>query len=87
MLFRSKTVTDSEVEKLVHHTSFNTMRKNPATNYEHMFEDGTRERGATPFFRNGQVGDWRRHFSTEANAEFDAWIEKHNSTGYPFVFE
>ena len=37
------------------------------------------------FFRKGEVGDWKNHFSPELNQKIDEWISK-NLTGSDLKF-
>jgi hypothetical protein len=71
-------VTADLMEKVQAQSSFSTMEKiNERSEQE-------RERN---FFRKGEIGDWRNHFSDEQSAQFDAlYKEKLDGLGLTFDF-
>ncbi|NXN87167.1 ST1D1 Sulfotransferase, partial [Bombycilla garrulus] len=74
--FLGKKLAEETVEKILHHTSFQEMRKNPAANYETMpftFMDHS----ISPFFRKGISGDWKNHFTVAQNERFDQHYQEH----------
>lgn len=71
-------LTADLMEKVQAQSSFSTMEKiNERSEQE-------RERN---FFRKGEIGDWRNHFSDEQSAQFDAlYKEKLDGLGLTFDF-
>jgi len=67
-------LTDDQVDLIVEHTHFDRMAKNPSVNYSHWDDLGLRNKNESPFMRQGQVGDWTRHFNIDTNASFDDFI-------------
>lgn len=74
--FLNKTVPDSEMEKLLNHLSFRSMRQNPTTNFVSSNQG--------EFMRKGIVGDYKNHMSPELDKKFDKWMEKNNKFGIEF---
>ena len=77
-------VIDTVVEK----STFRNMKDNPTTNpnmaepIPSLFKPGEEQ-----FLRKGIVGDWKNHFTSEQNAEFDAiYAEKMKDSGLDFDF-
>ena len=63
-----KSLSDDIVEKIVHKTSFKSMKENPLTNYTH---SGALRHEISAFMRKGKVGDWKNYFSVEQAAYVD----------------
>ncbi|XP_059490649.1 luciferin sulfotransferase-like [Neocloeon triangulifer] len=95
--FLDKTLTEKEVEAVLDHLSFESMKNNPAVNLEpvleyrktalmnQMAEDQITCLQAPSFIRKGVNGDWANHMSPEMAARFDEWNEKHlEGTGLSF---
>ena len=61
--------------KIVKETSFEVMKKNPATNYEHWDTYGLRVPEEAKFMRKGVVGDYKNHMNEETSAAMDRWIK------------
>lgn len=85
--FLGKELTDIQVENLVGHLSFKSMKDNPSTNMEAMRGMAfTGPKGS--FIRKGEVGDWKNHFTDEMDARMNQAIEKHfKDSGLSFVYE
>ena len=50
-------------------------------------KDGARQ-NMDKFFRKGQIGDWKNHFTGEKLEEWDAWIKQNlEGTDIKMVFE
>ncbi|XP_075356895.1 sulfotransferase 1 family member D1-like isoform X2 [Mycteria americana] len=74
--FLGKEVVDAMVAKILHHTSFQEMRKNPAANYETM-PTTLMDHSLSPFLRKGISGDWKNHFTVAQNEHFDQHYREH----------
>ena len=73
------------VDKIVEQSTFESMKNNPATNYQQ--SKIKRKPSAEKFMRKGMVGDWMNYFTPEQTAEFDAvYSEKMDSSGLHFDF-
>lgn len=80
--FLGKNMAEDEVAVLNEHLSFNSMKNNPAVNYEDVVEINRKynlidkveiEKGA--FMRKGSVGDYKGQMSKDMVARFDDWTE------------
>ena len=58
------------LDSVVHCSSFQYMRDNPATNFSKnsLF---ARKEGCEPFIRKGEVGDWKNLFNSSQRERFD----------------
>ncbi|XP_037084334.1 sulfotransferase family cytosolic 1B member 1-like [Pollicipes pollicipes] len=75
--FLERSVTDAEAESIARHTSFETMKENPGTNYRHWEKTGMVNVGSeVTFMRKGQVGDWKNYFTEEEGAAFLKWAKQ-----------
>lgn len=74
--FLGKPVPEDQMDKLLHHLSFNAMKNNTATNYVNT------EQGS--FIRKGTVGDYKNEMSPEIIKKFEKWTQENNRFG---VFE
>ncbi|XP_030064674.1 sulfotransferase 1 family member D1 [Microcaecilia unicolor] len=83
MRFLEKDLREEVLEKIIHHTSFQFMKKNPMTNYEGLSHDTV-----FPFMRKGITGDWKNHFTVAQNEIFDAdYARKMEGSGLQFRTE
>uniref|UniRef100_T1JAZ6 Sulfotransferase domain-containing protein n=1 Tax=Strigamia maritima TaxID=126957 RepID=T1JAZ6_STRMM len=74
--FLEKTLNDDQVQQVVKHCSFESMKKNPSTNY------------LKGFMRKGKVGDWRNIFTEEMSQQMDDYVQRHfEGTGLKFKFD
>ncbi|XP_059489703.1 luciferin sulfotransferase-like isoform X2 [Neocloeon triangulifer] len=90
--FLGKNLSDAKVEILTEHLSFNSMKNNPAVNYEDVVEINRKynlidkeeiEKGA--FMRKGSVGDYKGQMSKDMISRFDNWTETNlKGTGLSF---
>ncbi|NXF97760.1 ST1D1 Sulfotransferase, partial [Eubucco bourcierii] len=85
--FLGKVVSEETMEKILHHTSFQQMKKNPAANYETMPPD-LMDHSLSPFLRKGISGDWKNHFTVAQNKRFNKhYQEQMAGSGLCFQME
>ncbi|CAH0597698.1 unnamed protein product [Chrysodeixis includens] len=79
--FLNKELTDTQVDKLCDHLSFQNMKTNRAVNLEAILEKsfGTSYLESTDlrFIRKGEIGDWKNYMSDDLSRRFDEWAEQH----------
>ncbi|NXE55459.1 ST1D1 Sulfotransferase, partial [Casuarius casuarius] len=73
--FLGKEVAEGMAAKIVHHTSFQEMRKNPADNYKTLPSWMT-DHSLSPFLQKGIAGDWKKHFTVIQNKRFNKHYEE-----------
>ncbi|XP_010076579.1 PREDICTED: sulfotransferase 1 family member D1-like, partial [Pterocles gutturalis] len=85
--FLGKEVAEETMARILHHTSFQQMKKNPAANYETMpttlmdhslspFIPFMRKGGVQPA-ADGTIGDWKNHFTVAQNECFNQHYQQH----------
>ncbi|KAM6301521.1 sulfotransferase 1 family member D1-like [Aegotheles albertisi] len=74
--FLGKEVSEGTVAKILHYTSFQEMKKNPAANYETL-PTTVMDHNISPFLRKGNTGDWKNHFTVAQNERFDQHYQEH----------
>ncbi|XP_004477606.1 sulfotransferase 1E1 [Dasypus novemcinctus] len=75
MQFLGRKPSEELVEKIVHHTSFQEMKNNPATNYTTLPEEAMNHK-VSPFMRKGITGDWKNYFTVALNERFNMHYEQ-----------
>ncbi|XP_069508167.1 sulfotransferase 1 family member D1-like isoform X2 [Ambystoma mexicanum] len=68
--FMEKEVSKEVLEKIVHVTSFQEMKKNPLSNYT-LAPVYIMDHSISPFMRKGITGDWKNQFTVAQNEHFD----------------
>ncbi|OQV12676.1 putative Sulfotransferase family cytosolic 1B member 1 [Hypsibius exemplaris] len=91
-MFLGKNMTEAQLEETLHYSNFSQMKENPLTNMAEFESIGIINPKVARFFRTGQVGNWKKHFTPEMNAKVDAWIAKNlaerpDLAGLKFEFE
>ncbi|KAK3793730.1 hypothetical protein RRG08_006551 [Elysia crispata] len=71
--FLGKPVSDEQVDMIVKHCSFESMKQNNSVNYEWMKDAGIANK-EVQFMRQGKVGDWKNHLSTEIVRQLDDMV-------------
>jgi len=82
--FLGKSLTEVQLEKLVGHLSFESMKKNAAVNYDAVTDYLTNLHGQarkTHFVRKGKLGSWKEELSPESIQKLDDWIAKNKVDG------
>lgn len=87
--FLEKTLSDVDIEKLIDHLSFDSMKNNKSLNLQdeitfvkNIFKNDT---GDLSFIRSGKVGGYKANMSNETMQQFDKWTEDHTkNTGLKF---
>lgn len=77
--FLDKDYSEEQVATLAKHLSFDSMKNNPAVNYESVIETN-KKYGLTDakgnFMRSGKVGDSKTHLTAEQLEEINQWSKK-----------
>jgi len=79
-----KSLTDAEMQGVLHHLSFESMKTNPAVNNDEITDYLTQIHGEarkSHFIRKGKVGSWKEELSPEIIKKLDDWIAKNMIPG------
>lgn len=71
--FLDKALTEEQIEKLLVHLDFDSMKDNSAVNYEAIYRGTSFKQ-----MRKGIVGDHKNMMSEDIIKEFDEWIAKND---------
>ncbi|XP_055529166.1 luciferin sulfotransferase-like [Wyeomyia smithii] len=78
--FFGRTYSDSKIDALCRHLSFESMTANLAVNYEDVFPD-------EKFIREGAIDGWKKELSPELIVEMDHWTESTVDQKYQHLFK
>lgn len=82
--FCQRELPNEQIENLANHVSFDSMKKNPQTNFESFI---AMRPHISPFIRKGIVGDWKNHLTPEQSELIDKRCEiLHKLYGLSFRF-
>ncbi|XP_049671537.1 sulfotransferase 1B1-like [Accipiter gentilis] len=82
--FLGRELPEAALDTMTQHTSFDTMRDNPTTNYS-MVPSHLIDQGISSFMRKGTVGDWKNHFTVAQSERFDQdYVQKMSGTDVRF---
>ncbi len=83
-------MTDTQIENLADHLSFENMKKNPVVNKEGFTKNFVSKLNITEesgdFIRAGKVGEWKEAMKPEIQERFKTWIEE-NSRNIGLTFD
>lgn len=83
--FLDKEFTDDQIRQLLAFTSLKNMKESGNLNLEFLVDVNWFEKDMN-FFRKGQVGNWREHFSDELSKKVDDAVEKHLKSKIKFNY-
>ncbi|XP_068097193.1 sulfotransferase 2B1-like [Hyperolius riggenbachi] len=85
--FLGKDLSDAQIDSVVKHSSFNTMKDNKMSNFTEMSSE-ILDQTKGSFLRKGVSGDWKNHFTVAQSEYFDrVYREKMKDLNMPFYWE
>ncbi|XP_010084651.1 PREDICTED: sulfotransferase family cytosolic 1B member 1-like [Pterocles gutturalis] len=82
--FLGKELSEAALDAITRHTSFETMRDNPSTNFT-MVPSNFMDHSISPFMRKGTTGDWKNYFTVAQSERFDEdYAQKMSGTDLRF---
>ena len=82
--FLGVTLSEKQLEEVIHYTDFDQMKDNKMVNRE---STSFFNQEVSRFIRKGIVGDWKHHFSQEQSAYVDGLCAELKEKGLLFEFE
>ncbi|XP_033118151.1 sulfotransferase 1C4-like isoform X2 [Anneissia japonica] len=78
-------IPDKKLQDIVKHCTFDSMKKNPKTNFS---DCENIDQSLSAFMRKGEVGDWKNYFTKAQNAKFDKlYADRMKGSSLVFEFE
>ncbi|XP_068097198.1 sulfotransferase 2B1-like [Hyperolius riggenbachi] len=85
--FLGKDLTDAQIDSVVKHSSFSSMKENKMSNWSQMSSD-ILDHTKGSFLRKGVSGDWKNHFTVAQSEYFDkVYREKMKDLNMSFYCE
>ncbi|XP_077978713.1 sulfotransferase 1C2-like [Glandiceps talaboti] len=72
--FLGRPISDNDLEKVVSNCSFASMKANTDTVISSATQNKYTWKEGNSFFRKGEVGDWKYHFTVAQNEYFDRYV-------------
>ncbi|XP_076866848.1 sulfotransferase 2B1-like [Brachyhypopomus gauderio] len=87
LCFLGRQLSADALDRVTEHCQFKNMKQNTMSNYS-LVPKHLMDSSKSHFFRKGNVGDWKNHFSPELEMKFNAAIhEEMKETGINFPWD